>query len=178
MPSLPLSLEQFAQCFPTASKLRVAQFVEPLNRTMQQYEINTPQRIQMFLAQIGHESGGLRYLEELASGKAYEGRLDLGNTQIGDGVRYKGRGLIQLTGRRNYTLASLALDQPLIEKPELLSSIELSALSSGWFFSNNNLLPICDSGDFKKLTKRINGGLNGYEDRLKYLEWCKKAVPE
>jgi putative chitinase len=76
--------------------------------------------MRMFLAQIGHESGYLQYVQELASGKAYEGRADLGNTSPGDGVRYKGRGLIQITGKRNYALAGLALDLPLLEKPELL----------------------------------------------------------
>lgn len=176
MPLTPLSLDQLVQLFPNATKARVSLFLEPLNHTLARFEINTPQRIQMFLAQIGHESGELRYTEEIASGKAYEGRLDLGNTQAGDGVRYKGRGLIQLTGRRNYTLASLGLDLPLLEKPELLSYIPHAVSSAGWFFSNNNLLSICDSGDFKKLTKRINGGYNGMEDRLRLLELAKKII--
>lgn len=171
-----LSLEQLVQTFPNTSRSRASLFVDALNRWMQRYEINTPQRIQMYLAQIGHESGELRYLEELASGKAYEGRLDLGNNQPGDGPRYKGRGLIQVTGKRNYALASVALDLPLLEKPELLSDIEHAVSSSAWFFSNNNLLPICDSGDFRKLTKRINGGYNGMEDRLRLLALAKKAI--
>ena len=128
----------------------------------------------MFLAQIGHESGQLRYTEELASGAAYEGRKALGNTEAGDGVKYKGRGLIQITGRSNYALCGLALDLPLLEKPELLKSIPYSVLSAGWFWSNNNLNSYCDKGDFYGLTKRINGGLNGIEDRvLLYKRACE-----
>jgi len=173
---LPLSLEQLLQCFPNASKLRASQLLEGINRTMQQCEINTPQRRCYFLAQIGHESGELRYTEELASGKAYECRLDLGNTQPGDGVRYKGRGLIQLTGKRNYALAALALGLPLLEKPELLSLTEHAASSAGFFWTNNNLNSYADKGDFSGLTRRINGGLNGLEDRQRLLKNCQAVL--
>lgn len=130
----------------------------------------------MFLAQVGHESGQLRYTEELASGKAYEGRVDLGNTLPGDGVKYKGRGLIQITGKRNYALASLGLSLPLLEKPELLSQPEAAAESAGWFWMNSKLNSCCDKNDFKGLTKRINGGYNGLADREKLFERAKKVI--
>src|SRR5512134_1807593 len=86
-----------------AVEAQLDRYFEPLAEAMPANDINTPLRIAHFLAQLGHESGDLRYSEELASGIAYEGRLDLGNTQPGDGMRFKGRGLIQLTGRANYT---------------------------------------------------------------------------
>lgn len=121
----------------------------------------------MFLAQIGHESGQLRYVRELASGEAYEGRKDLGNTQPGDGVRYKGRGLIQVTGRNNYALCGKALGLPLVEKPEMLELPEYAVESAGWYWNSRNLNSLCDLNRFDLLTKRINGGLNGYADRYK-----------
>lgn len=171
-----ITLAQLAKVYREATVTRLSQWLPLLNQTMQEYEINTPARIQMFLAQVGHESGQLRYVEELASGKAYEGRLDLGNTVQGDGVRYKGRGLIQLTGRRNYQLVSLALDEDFVAHPELLSTDEYACRSAGWFWSNNKLNSYCDKGDFKGLTKRINGGYNGLEDREKLYKRAKEVI--
>jgi putative chitinase len=143
---------------------------------MAKYEIDTPQRIRMFLAQVGHESGQLRYTEEIASGEAYEGRASLGNTLPGDGRKYKGRGLIQLTGRRNYSLACLALDLPLLEEPSLLSQPQHATEIAGWFWKNNNLNSLCDLGQFETLTKRINGGLNGYADRYKLYQRALEVI--
>jgi putative chitinase len=171
-----LTPELLQKCFPNASKQKVVLYAELINQTLLKYGGDTLPRIHMFLAQIGHESGELQYTEELASGIAYEGRLDLGNNLPGDGKRYKGRGLIQLTGKRNYALASLALDLPLLEKPEILSEPEPSCNVSGWFFQNNNLWTLCDLGDFKGLTKRINGRYNGMEDRLRLLALCQKYI--
>lgn len=171
----PISLAELLQCYPNVSKLRASLFLEHINRCLQQYGIDTPQRRCYFLAQMGHESGQLRYTEELASGKAYEGRQDLGNNQPGDGVRYKGRGLIQLTGKANYALCSLALSLPLLEKPELLSTPEHAVSSATWFWTNNKLNSYADKGDFIGLTKRINGGVNGLADRQWLLSCCEKA---
>lgn len=159
--------QQLKHIYREAPASRITRFVPILNRVLAEYDITTPQRIRMFLAQIGHESGQLRYLKEIASGEAYEGRKDLGNIVPGDGVRYKGRGLIQLTGRANYALAASELKLPLIEKPELLEEPENAARVSAWFWKRNNLNAIADSGNFRLVTKRINGGYNGYADRYK-----------
>lgn len=171
-----LSKLQLQSVFREASASRVTAFLDPLNETLQRYDLNTPLRIQMFLAQIGHESGQLRYLEELASGAAYEGRHDLGNTVVGDGVKYKGRGLIQITGRNNYVLCGLALDLPLLESPELLLTPLHAALSAGWYFDNYKLLSYCDGNDFIGLTKRINGGTNGLENRVLLFKRAIEAI--
>ena len=169
-----ITLQQLQSIYREAPASRLINFLEPINLVLQKYDLSTPERQRMFLAQIGHESGQLRYTEELASGKAYEGRKDLGNTQTGDGVKYKGRGLIQITGKTNYALCSLALELPLLEKPELLEQLPYSVLCAGWFWSNNNLNSYCDKGDFYGLTRKINGGLNGIEDRvLLYKRACE-----
>lgn len=165
--TMVLSIEQLKAIYKEANPSLLDKFLDPLHVVFGEYEINTPQRMRMFLAQIGHESGQLQYVKELASGEAYEGRADLGNTSPGDGVRYKGRGLIQITGKRNYVLCGLALDLPLLETPEILEQPLNAARSAGWFWKNNNLNSLCDLNLFKELTKRINGGLNGYEDRYK-----------
>jgi putative chitinase len=141
---------------------------------MQEFEVNTLQRQRMFLAQIGHESGELRYVRELASGAAYENRSDLGNTQPGDGVRFRGRGLIQLTGRHNYEAIERELGLSVLENPQLLETPELAARSAGWFWYKNNLNALADLGKFDTITRRINGGLNGKEDRDRlYALACK-----
>ena len=146
---------------------RAAIWIQPLNEAMIRYGINTPERIAAFLAQIGHESGRLFFVKELASGEAYEGRKDLGNTEPGDGRRYKGRGLIQITGRHNYERCGIALDLDLINKPELLEQPTHAAMSAAWFWWNAGLNDLADKGQFKTITRRINGGLNGYDDRLR-----------
>ena len=174
---MTISIVNLTQLYKSAPLRRVLPFVDPLNQAMQEFEINTLQRQRMFLAQIGHESGELRYVKELASGAAYEGRSDLGNTEPGDGVRYRGRGLIQITGRHNYTQAAAALQLPLIEHPELLETPELAARVSGWFWYRKNLNSLADFGKFDTITRRINGGLNGKEDRDRlYALACKVIV--
>lgn len=162
-----LSKQQLQAIYREAKPSLIDRYLDPLNQTLDEFEINTPQRIRMFLAQIGHESGQLRYVKELASGEAYEGRKDLGNTSPGDGVRYKGRGLIQITGKSNYVLASLGLGLPLVEKPELLEESGNAVRSAGWFWNKKNLNSLADMGMFREITKRINGGYNGYADRYK-----------
>jgi len=169
-----ITLQQLKSIYREAPGSRLEPFLEPINLVLQKYSLNTLERQRMFLAQIGHESGQLKYTEELASGTAYEGRKDLGNTESGDGVKYKGRGVIQITGRNNYALCSLALDLPLLEKPELLKQLPNCVESAGWFWNNCNLNSYCDKGDFYGLTRRINGGLNGIEDRvLLYKRACE-----
>jgi putative chitinase len=149
---------------------------DPLIETMSYYEIDTTIRICNFLAQILHESGNLHYLEEIASGQAYEGRRDLGNIEPGDGVRFKGRGLIQITGRTNYKMLSVDFGVDFISKPELLASDHYACLSAGWYWDKNHLNLLADNDDIVTITKRINGGLNGFDQRLEWLNKCKKIL--
>lgn len=169
-----VTIDQLRKVYTFAPVSRLERFLEPLNLAMQEFGIDTVPRIRMFLAQIGHESGELRYTQELATGEAYEHRTSLGNYETGDGRKYKGRGLIQLTGRRNYALCALALDLPLLENPELLETVDIACRSAGWFWYNNNLNALADLGKFDEITRRINGGYNGKKDRDRlYALACK-----
>jgi putative chitinase len=168
---------QLKQIYPFSTSLNRAKYLPFFNKYLLEYGITTPNRIHFYFAQVGHESGQLRYSEEIASGQAYENRIDLGNTQVGDGIRFKGRGLIQLTGRSNYQAISNAFGIDFIQQPELLKQPEWAVKSSFWFWGKNKLNIIADSGDFKLLTRRINGGFNGLNDRLELLERCKKYIP-
>ena len=151
-------------------------FIPHLNAVMSNREINTPMRQAAFLAQLGHESGHLRHVRELGDHaylKKYDtGRLaiQLGNTPVadGDGQRYRGRGLIQVTGRSNYLRCSQALfgDQRLLSTPELLELPEWAAESAGWYWAVHGLNALADQNDFEAITRTINGGLNGLADRL------------
>ncbi|SEJ45348.1 putative chitinase [Azotobacter beijerinckii] len=169
---MPITEQQLLQILPNAGP-RAGVFISSLNRAMGRRAINTPRRIAAFLAQVGHESGQLRYVRELASGEAYDtGALAtrLGNTPAadGDGQRYRGRGLIQITGRTNYRSCSLALfgDERLLQTPELLEAPQWAAESAAWFWESKGLNGLADAGDFNRITRRINGGLNGLSDRL------------
>lgn len=141
-------------------------WVVPIQDTCTRYEIDTPLRMACFLAQVAHESGGLKWVKELATGEAYEYRADLGNDKPGDGRRYKGRGLIQLTGKGNYQRCGQALGVSLVAYPELLEQPGYAALSAGWFWDDHHLNELADLDDMERITKRINGGLNGLEDRM------------
>jgi putative chitinase len=159
---------------------RATTFLPHIEAAMREFDISTKERQAAFLAQIGHESGGLHWLIELwgptPAQTRYEGRKDLGNTQDGDGYRYRGRGLIQITGRANYTECGAALGVDLIGEPEQLGLPELAARSAAWFWDSRGLNEFADSGDFQTITKRINGGLNGYADRLALYEDAKTAL--
>lgn len=154
----------------------VARFHLPLVAAMGKYGIDTPLRQAHVLAQIGHESGDLRYVEELANGSAYDGRRDLGNTEPGDGPRFKGRGLIQLTGRANYSRYGQAIGQDLVsgDNPQRVArDLTLAADVAGWFWAVNQLNTQADADDLRAVTKRINGGLNGLADRQARLDRAK-----
>ena len=141
-----------------------------------QYAINTPLRTAHFLAQIAHESMSFTYTEEIASGAAYEGRKDLGNTERGDGVRFKGRGLIQLTGRKNYSdYADYACLNLMTKGNERLVSLHPAyALDvSLWFWNKRKLNDFADKDDLRAITRRVNGGYNGLTDRQGYLDRAK-----
>lgn len=137
-----------------------------LAEAMAEFGIDTARRQAAFLAQVCHESGSLRYTKELADGAAYNGRADLGNTQPGDGPRYKGRGLIQITGRSNYRDCGAALGLDLVGHPEVLELPEPACRSAAWFWKSRGLNQFADSDAFGSLTRRINGGYNGIDDRI------------
>jgi putative chitinase len=154
-------------------------FTGLLNDTMDMFNISTPSEQVEFLAQVLHESGECRYLTELASGEAYEGRKDLGNTSPGDGVKYKGRGLIQITGKNNYQLVSDYFNHDFINNPEDLADPEWATKSAGWFWNLRKLNQFADDGSeaaFITETKRINGGTNGLTDREQLWSKAKKVL--
>lgn len=172
-----VTVEELRAIMPTASHSKLLSYVTPLNATMKEFGISdSPEREAAFIAQLAHESGGFHYVRELASGEAYEGRKDLGNTEPGDGVRYRGRGLIQITGRANYRACGEALGLPLEEHPTMLELPLNACRSAGWYWKSRGLNELADKGDFLLITKRINGGTNGYKDRLAYYERAKTAL--
>jgi putative chitinase len=144
--------------------------------TLARYAIDTPLRVAHFLAQIAHESDGFCTTEEYADGRAYEGRRDLGNIEPGDGPRYKGRGLIQLTGRMNYALTGQALGLDLVGNPLSVNDPIIYLLVSCNFWTRLNINAPADMDDLYEVTRRVNGGLNGIEDRLAYLTRAKTLV--
>ncbi|MFT3879398.1 MAG: phosphodiester glycosidase family protein [Gemmatales bacterium] len=168
-----LTLKQLQAIMPHLPVAKAKLFLGPLNRTMTEHEINTPLRRAAFLAQLAHESGELRYMEEIASGEAYEGRASLGNTEPGDGKRYKGRGPIQLTGRYNYRQAGKDMGLDLEEHPEKATDPETGCRIAGWFWNTRKLNALADAGDFTAITRKINGGLNGQAQRLLYYRKAK-----
>ena len=139
--------------------------------TAAKFNITNVLRLAHFLAQCAHESGNWVYRTEIASGQLYEGRRDLGNTQPGDGVRFKGRGYIQTTGRANYKRFSDFIGEDCVANPNLIAD-KYPMMSAAFFFNSNNLWTICDRGaddaTVTALTRRVNGGLNGLQDRLRH----------
>jgi putative chitinase len=173
-----ISFDQLKSIMKGAKDSDVETFLEPIKRVMEKYEINTPLRMVHFLAQLAHESGSLRYKEEIASGAAYEGRRDLGNTQSGDGRKFKGHGLIQITGRANHTeYAEFVGDPDLIVHPERMGAEpDHSVGAAGWFWMKKKLNAYADNDDVLTITKRINGGTNGLQDRKNYLAIGKRVL--
>lgn len=170
-----MNLNQLQRIMPMAGR-RAATFFDGLNAAMNEFGIDTPARQASFLAQIGHESGQLLYLRELASGDAYEGRADLGNFCAGDGRRYRGRGLIQITGRANYEACGIALGLDLLKHPELLEQPINACRSAAWFWFSHGLNALADTGDQVLVTRRVNGGSNGLADRLALFEMAQRVL--
>ena len=168
------SLNELQRIMPHA-KQRAEVFYALLVSACREFEIDNPLRIAAFLAQIAHESGELRYVREIASGEAYEGRKDLGNVHPGDGKVFRGRGLLQITGRTNYKRCGDALGIDLSGNPSLLEEPDLACRSAAWFWKERGLNELADKGDFKLITKRINGGYNGWLERLGYYERAKEV---
>lgn len=171
-----ITLENLKAICPLARAARMEPFVDSLNAAMEEFEINTPMRAAAFIAQVAHESGGFRYVQEIAPGTAYEGRADLGNVEPGDGARYKGRGLIQITGRSNYSACGVALGRDLVSQPELLEQPVDAARSAAWFWQKHGLNELADAGDFERITRRINGGLNGLAERQAYYRRAQEVL--
>ena len=163
-----LTQPQLRAIMPHLPEAHAAAYLPPLNAAMTEADIRTPKRQAAFLAQLAHESGELRYWEELSDGSAYEGRQDLGNIHPGDGPRYKGRGPIQLTGRNNYRAAGHALGVDLENHPELAKDPAVGFRVATWFWVTRGLNPLADAGDFREITRRINGGYNGLAQREAY----------
>lgn len=207
------------QLFPKSTEENRAKYAMPLRMAMIRYNIDNPNRVRAFLAQIGHESGQLsavvenlnysakvlrsvfgKYFKtdaeaekyarkpEAIANVVYANRLGNGSTASGDGWRYRGRGLIQLTGKANYDKATnemyaLPMGVDFVDEPELLATPEYAAQSAAWFWESNGLNALADQlgGDddtevFKAITKRINGGYNGLDDRFALYERAKKAI--
>jgi putative chitinase len=157
---------------PRARDESIAKFFPNMVPTFSTYSIDTPLRQAHFLSQVGHESAALNYTAEIASGDAYEHRADLGNTQPGDGRRFKGRGLIQLTGRTNYENYGQATGRNFTDgnnAEAIATDPELAVDVAGWFWKTHGLNELADQDDVVAVTRRINGGLNGLVDREDYL---------
>lgn len=171
---------------------RATMWHRPLLAALGMANLTNARRQAHFLAQICHESGGFTWLEEIwgptPAQLRYEGRRGLGNTQPGDGYRYRGRGLIQLTGRANYRRAGQALELPLEQQPEMAAVPEYAAMIAAWFWSTRrpvyngqsttlNALADTDTvAAFRAITRAINGGENGLEDRRRWLELWRRAL--
>lgn len=169
-------LQTAVGCTPERADL----FAPHLSAACRYYGIDTPERLAAFFAQIGHESGSLRYVREIADGSAYEGRRDLGNLVSGDGARYRGRGLIQLTGRDNYRQMRDLLDHlgppDFLDFPAALEEPQWAAWSAAAWWHSRHLSDLADAGDFDAITRRINGGTNGAADRRQRWERAKAAL--
>ena len=182
---MQITLAQLIQILPGA-RFGAGFFLPAFNAAFARYGIDSAPRVAAFIAQIGHESGELRYARELGS-EQYLSKYDtgllaarLGNTpeQDGDGQRYRGRGLIQITGRRNYLACSQALfgDDRLLREPMLLEQPQWAVASAAWFWQSNGLNELADKDQFTTITRRINGGLNGLEDRLRLWTRAKTVL--
>lgn len=170
--------DQLQKIVPGLSAQRAAEVAPHLNRAMAEAGIDNPQRKAAFIAQLAHESGGFKHMEEIASGRAYEGRRDLGNTQPGDGERFKGRGFIQVTGRANYAAASKALGEDFVKHPERAGTLENAARIAAWYWNSRGLNEKADRGNFDGITKAINGGYNGKADRDRYYARALDALKD
>ncbi|NMY02823.1 glycoside hydrolase family 19 protein [Pseudomonas sp. WS 5059] len=180
-----ITLTQLQQILPNA-RAQAGVFILALNAAMLHRHITGSKRMAAFIAQVGHESGELRYVRELG-GEHYLSKYDtgtlaarLGNTPDadGDGQKYRGRGLIQITGRRNYLACSRALfgDERLLHFPELLEQPQWAAESAAWFWHSNGLNELADQDQFTTITRRINGGLNGLEHRQQLWEKARAVL--
>jgi len=173
-----INKEQLKKICPYGNIEKLEQYSKCINSIAPKYGIDTLLRLRHFIAQIAHESGSFNYVQEIDSGEAYEGRKDLGNTFKGDGVRFKGRGLIQITGRSNYLFCSRALfgDDRLLRNPEILEQPQYAIESACWFWKVKKLNVMADANDIVSITRRINGGQNGLAERIAFYEKTKLYI--
>lgn len=166
-----LTPERFAELFPRVPANKQDRYRAAVVAACDRFGITTPVRLAAFLAQISHESGALRWLEEIwgptVAQARYETRGDLGNVLPGDGYRFRGRGPLQITGRFNYAKAGQALGLPLEREPELLAEIENGMLAAAWFWARASLNALADVGEFDRICRAVNGGINGLPERVR-----------
>ena len=200
-----LTMQQLSQCFET-DKATLEKYLEPLNRCFERFKINTPERVAMFLAQVGHESGGLKTVKEnlnysaerlvqvfpkyfrnvsaasyarnpeKIANRVYANRMGNGPEESGDGWKYRGRGAIQLTGKDNYSRFAKDMGMTLADVPSYLETPEGAIMSAGWFWDVNKLNAPSDAEDVEAATRKINGGVIGLEDRKKHYKKIKSIV--
>lgn len=177
-----MTFEDLRAIMPNAGRWAMV-YADALTDAMHEFDINTPTRQAAFLAQIAEESGELRFVRELwgptPAQETYEGRADLGNTEPGDGFRFRGRGLIQVTGRANYRETSQALlgdPQFLLDRPEQLEQPVLAARSAARFWSTRGCNALADNCQFERITRRINGGLTHHARRVAHWERAKGVL--
>lgn len=181
---MAITLDDLRRICPHAPAAKLAPFVDPLNVAFEEFDINTGRRQAAFLAQAAHESMGFAAMKEFASGQAYdEGSKAerLGNTpeDDDDGVLYKGRGIFQLTGTKNYRDAGTWIfGDPdwLIYHPDKAGEPENACRIAGWYWKRNGLNELADRGEFRTITKRINGGYNGMDERIAYHERAQEVL--
>ncbi|CAN5325483.1 hypothetical protein BH11PSE14_BH11PSE14_24180 [soil metagenome] len=179
-----LTEQQLSQIMPHASQARRWDFLPHLGSAMASYGVDNLPRAAAFLAQLAHESGELQFMEEIwgptAAQKRYEPKTALsdalGNATAGDGNRYKGRGPIQITGRANYAKYGKAINVDLVNHPELAGKPEHGFDIAGVYWKKNGLNELADAGDFRQITRRINGGFNGLAEREAYYRRAKAAL--
>jgi putative chitinase len=178
-----VTLTQLHAVMPQLAAAKAQQYIGPLNKALGEFYIDNRLRICAFLGQVAHESGELAWFHEFASGMEYDITRnpvlarELGNLSPGDGPRYKGRGPIQLTGRNNYIACGKALGLDLVDNPDLAVEPGVAFRTAGWFWSTHGLNALADQGDFRAITRRINGGYNGYADRVKYYDRALQVFP-
>jgi len=200
-----ITKDQLQSFFEDTDEEVIDKFVEPLNKAMEHFEINNTERVAMFLAQVGHESGGLNHTAENLNYKAatlqrvfpkyfrdndpadyagqpekianlvYSNRMGNGDEDSGDGYKYRGRGLIQLTGHDNYKHFADSLGMGLDEAVSYLETPEGAAMSAAWFWNSRKLNAVADAGDVVHATKLINGGTIGLEERTALYEEALKV---
>jgi predicted chitinase len=179
-----LDATQIRQIMPNVSAAKVAQLLPHLNSAMVEYGIDSAARASAFLAQLAHESGEFRWMQEIWGPTSAQRRYEpvtelakrLGNTQPGDGKRFKGRGPIQLTGRANYQRFGQLLGIDLVADPEQAAEPEVAFRIAALYWASRGLNELADRQDFREITRRINGGFNGLADRIRYFDRARTAL--